>query len=56
MDESVGEPGEHVKHGVLVRRNDVAEIGAVKDVLERREDADPDGRAVFWRNISGNDC
>lgn len=37
---------------MLVSRDDVAEVGAVQDVLESREDADPDGRAVFRGNIS----
>ena len=54
VDESVGEPREHVKNSVLVCRDDIAEVCAVKDVFERGEDTDPDGRAVFGRNISGN--
>jgi hypothetical protein len=56
VDKAVGEPGKHIKNGVLVCRQNVAQVGAVQDVLERRENADPDGRAVFGRNISGGAC
>jgi hypothetical protein len=56
VDKSVGEPRENIEDRVLVGRDNVAEVGAVEDVLEGWEDADPDGRAVFGRNISEVSC
>lgn len=56
VDESVGEPRKHIEHSVLIRRDDIAKVGAVKDVLERRKDADPYGGAVFGGNISRGAC
>jgi hypothetical protein len=40
---------------VLVRREDVAEVGTVEYVFERGEDADPDCRAVVGGDVSGVD-
>lgn len=51
--DTVGQPGEDVQDCVLVRGEDVAEVGAVEDVLEGGEDADPDGRAVVCGDVSG---
>jgi hypothetical protein len=51
--DSVGQPGEDVEDCVLVRGEDVAEVGAVEDVLEGGEDADPDSRAVVCGYVSG---
>jgi hypothetical protein len=38
---------------VLMRGQDITEIGAVEDILERRQNAYPDGRAVLGRDVSG---
>lgn len=40
--DSVGQPSEDVQDCVLVCGQDVTQVGAVKDVLESGEDADPD--------------
>lgn len=53
MYDSIGQPGEDVKDCVLVCGQNVAQVGAVEDVLESGEDADPDGRAVVGGDVSG---
>ncbi len=50
--EPVGDPGQHVEHGVGVGREDVGEVGAVHDVLERWQHLDPDVRAVFDGDVA----
>jgi len=50
--DSVRQPGKDVENGVLVSGQDVAQVGAVEDVLEGGEDADPDSRAVVCGNVS----
>ena len=49
MSNSVGEPCEKVEGSALVSRENVAEVGAVKDVLQCRQDFDPYVRSVFAR-------
>ena len=41
VSNAVGEPGEDVENDVLVSGEDVAEVCAVEDVLQRWEDAHP---------------
>lgn len=45
--DAVREPGKNVENGVLVRREDVGKVGTVQDVLERRENANPNVRSVL---------
>lgn len=45
--DSIGEPGKQVEDGVAVGRENVGQVGSVEDVLERREDLDPDVRTVL---------
>ena len=52
MADSIGEPGKQVEDGILVRREDIAEIGAIEDVFEGGKYFDPDGWPVFARNES----
>ena len=50
MDEAVGQPGKDVEDCGLVRRKDVGEVGAVKDVFEGRKHTYPDRRAPGGRD------
>lgn len=50
VDEAVREPGQHVQDDMLVRRQDVAQVRAVKDILEGGKDADPDRGPIVTRN------
>lgn len=52
MDESVRDPGEEIEDGMFVGGQDVAQVGAVQDVLEGGQDAYPDGGAIIRGNIS----
>jgi hypothetical protein len=52
VDDSVGYDSEDVEEGVLMCREDVAQVGAVEDVLEGGQDADPDSGAVVAGDIS----
>jgi hypothetical protein len=54
VDNSVWQPGEEIKDYVLVRGENVAQVGAVEYVLEGREDAHPNGRSVVGGNISAS--
>jgi hypothetical protein len=56
MGDAVGEPGEHVEDDSLVGREDVAQVCAVEDIFEGGQDADPDGRSVFARDESKEEC
>ena len=47
MGDAIGKPRQDVEDRVFVCGQDVAEIGAVEDVFEGREDADPDWWSVF---------
>ena len=49
MSNSVGKPCEEVEGSALVSGEDVAEVGAVKDVLKCWQHLDPNGRSVFAR-------
>ena len=53
MYDSIGQPGEDIKDCMLVCGQNVAQVGAVEDILESGEDADPDGRAVVGGDVSG---
>lgn len=50
MHYAVREPGEDVENGVLVGGENVGEIGAVKDILKRRENTNPDMGTVIIRD------
>jgi hypothetical protein len=52
VDDSVGDDSEEVEEGVLVRGEDVAQVGTVEDVLEGGQDTDPDSGAVVAGDIS----
>lgn len=52
--DAVRKPSQQVQDGVSVCREDVGEVGAVKDVLERGKDFDPDVRAVLYRDEAIN--
>lgn len=47
VTDTIREPGEQIEDGVAVGRENVGQVGSVKDVLERREDLDPDVRTVL---------
>lgn len=47
MHYAVGEPGEDVENRMLVGGENVGEIGAVKNILERRENTNPDMGTVI---------
>lgn len=53
MHDSVRYPGQNIQSNMLMGGQDVAQIGAVDDIFESREDADPDGRSVVGRYVSG---
>jgi hypothetical protein len=47
MDDAVGQPRQNVEDGVLMRRENAGEVGTVDNVLQGRQNADPDVRAVL---------
>ena len=53
MHDSIWYPSQKIQRDILMGGQDVAQIGAIDDVFEGRENADPDGRPVVGRNISG---
>lgn len=53
VDHAVGDPSQDIQDSVLVGGHDVAEVGAVEDVLEGREHTHPDGGSVVGRDIPG---
>jgi hypothetical protein len=50
VSDAIRQPSQNVEKCALVCGEDVAQIGAVEDVLKCREDADPDWRAVLARD------
>lgn len=50
VTKAVRKPRQQVQDCVLVRGEDVAQICTVQDVLEGREDLDPDRRSPFGRD------
>ena len=52
MANSVGEPGKEIKGSILVSGENVAEVGAIEDILECRKDFYPYRRAIFARDES----
>jgi hypothetical protein len=52
VDDSIGYDGKEVEERVFVCGEDVAQIGAVEDVLEGGQNADPDSRTVVTGDIS----
>jgi len=48
--DAVGDPSEHVKDRVGVCREDVGKVRSVENVFERRENSNPDVRAILGRN------
>lgn len=53
MENAVWEPCQDIKDDILVLRQDVGEIGAIEDVLKRWENLDPDMRAHFFWDKTG---
>lgn len=51
VQQAVRDPRQNVEYHVLLRREDVANIGAVEDVLEGREHLDPDVRSVLGGDV-----
>ena len=47
MCDAIREPGQHIQDDVLMRGEDVAQVGSVEDVLQCWQDAYPNWRAVF---------
>ena len=52
MTDAVRKPGEQIENGVRVSGKNVGEVCAVEDVLERRENLDPNVRTVLHRDES----
>ena len=53
VTDAVWEPCKEVKDGVLVSRQDVAEVGAVQNIFEGGQDFDPYGWSIFTGDESG---
>ena len=51
VGDAVGQPSQNVEECALVCGENVAQVGAVEDVLKCRENSHPDGRTV----LSGNE-
>jgi hypothetical protein len=51
MYNSVRDPSQEIEDCVFVGRQNVAQVGAIENVLESGEDADPDRRSVVSGNI-----
>lgn len=47
MNDSIGKPRQDIEDGVFMGGENVGQVGAVEDVLEGGQDADPDVRAIF---------
>jgi hypothetical protein len=47
VQETIRDPSQDIKNHMLVRREDVAYVGTVEDVLESWEHLDPDVRPIF---------
>ena len=47
VPDTVGKPGKKIESSVLVGGEDIAEVGAIKDVFKCREDFNPYRRAIF---------
>ena len=54
MDDTIGKPCHYIQEDILVGGEDIAEIGAIKDILEGWKDANPDWRTPVARNKSGD--
>jgi len=54
MAETIRKPCYEIKGDTLMCGEDVAQIGAVKNVFESWEDLDPNGWTPFTGNESGN--
>lgn len=50
MHDTVWQPGQHIKDGVLVSRQDIAEVGTVEDVFKCWENSNPDRRTIGTRD------
>jgi hypothetical protein len=47
VDDAVRQPSQDVENRVLVSGKDVGQVCAIQNILERREDANPNVRAVL---------
>lgn len=52
VDDAIRQPCQDVQEGVLIRRQDVAQVRTIYDVLKGWKNANPDVRAYFSRNKS----
>jgi hypothetical protein len=52
VEDAIWKPSKHVEGHMLMGRQDVAQIGTIKDVFERRKDSNPDWRSKFCGNES----
>lgn len=49
MAEPIRDPSQNVKRNILVSGQNVADVGAIENVLQRRQHSNPDSRApVTW--------
>lgn len=56
MNNAVRKPGQNVKDGVLVGREDVGEVGAVQHILKSWQDTNPNMGSVIVRNKATGKC
>lgn len=54
VDNSVRQPSKNIENRVLVGRQNVGKVGSVQNVLQRREDANPNMRTVIVRDKSAD--
>ena len=47
MDDTVWQPGQEVEDNMLMGRQNIAQIGAIKHIFERWEHPHPNGWSVF---------
>lgn len=52
MTDTVWEPCKKIKDGVLVGRQDVAEVGAIQNIFEGGQDFNPYRWSIFTRDES----
>lgn len=56
MDDAIREPGQNVENRMLVGGQDVGQIGAVQNIFEGWEDANPDMGAILVLDEPGPEC
>jgi hypothetical protein len=52
VDNAIWQPGENIEDGELMCREDIGEVGAVKDIFEGRKNLNPNVRPNICRNES----